>query len=368
MTGPRPVRVEELPSLRALVNSVFLPDSANDMFQFFPQLFNEQNCGNLLVFEEAGRVISHVGRTQRWASLAGSLVQVACIGAVSTYPEYRNQHLASTLLQSACDQAIAAGVDFMMISGGLGMYRRVGAADVGRDHRVSLRLDDARRLPREDLSIAPFSESDIEFCERAYARKSARFVRTRDDWEWFLRSRSCMTHIADLWVVRVDDVPCAYIASYKPADDSEVFVVEHAGDETAVAGALWNVAVQSGADSIGIHVQAEEPYLRQRLVDAGGRPETNHSMGTLLLLNIPQLIERMRPWFETRIGMKAAHDLRVTQDGEAVTFSVCGESCTVSGKAAAAEFIFGNHDRAMPDGLLGRVFPIPGLWYGLNYV
>ena len=368
MTGPRPVRVEEFPSLQALVNRVFLWESSADMFQMFPQLFNEGNASNLIVYEDEGRVISHVGMTQRWASLGGSLARVACIGAVATYPEYRNRHLASTLLETACGRAEAEGVDFMLISGGLGMYRRVGAADVGRDYRVSLRLDEARRMPREDLSIAPLSEPDIEFCMEAYGRKPARFIRARDDWDWFIRSRSCMTHNVDLWVIRVEDVPCAYMVSYKPADDSEAFVVEHAGDETAIAGALWNVTVQTGADSIGIHVQGTEPHLRRRLVDAGGRAETLHSMGTLLLRNLPRLIERMRPWFETRIGLAAARELCVTQQGEQFMFAADGESCAVSGKQAAAEFVFGNHERAVPGGVLGKAFPIPSLWYGLNYV
>jgi len=368
MTGPRPVRVEEFPSLGALVDSAFLPGKPETMFGHFPQLFNERNVDNLLVFEEEGRVISHVGMTQRWASLGGCTVRVACIGAVATYPEYRNQRLASTLLQTACDRAVAAGVDFMQISGGLGMYRRVGAADFGPGYRVSVSLDAARRIPREDLSVVPFTESDIEFCESVYERKTARFVRPRDDWDWFAESRSCMTHKVDLWIVRIGDAPCAYLVCHRPADDTEVFVMEHAGDDTAIAGALWNVAGHYNADSIAIHAQANERALRQMLVDAGGRSEPNHAMGTILLLNVPQLIDRMRPWFEMRIGMEAARNVRVMENDGQYTFAIGAEQLVVSGRMAAGEIIFGHHDRAIPPGLLSKAFPIPSLWYGLNYV
>ncbi len=368
MNGPRPVRFEEFPSLGELVDSAFMAGTSESMIRHFPQLFNERNVENLLVFEEAGRIVSHVGMTQRWASLGGCTARVACIGAVATYPEYRNRRLASTLFKEACDRAAADGVDFMMISGGLGMYRRVGAADVGLDSRVFVPLDAARRLPREDLSIAPFSEADVDFCQAAYVRKCAHFVRPRDDWDAFLLSRSCMSHEVDVWVVRVEDTPCAYVVCYKPADDTEVFVMEHAGDDTAVAAALWNVAGHFDAQSAAIHVQGTEPGLRELLVNAGARAEPMHSSGTLLLLNAPQLIERLRPWFETRIGMEAARDLRVAEDGGQYTFALGDERLVVSGKAEAAEVIFGNHDRAKPPGVLGRAFPAPGLWYGLNYV
>src|SRR5260221_13879810 len=97
MEEPRAVREDEFESLRALTDAVFRPG----MPEQYPQLFNADNRENLRVCVDAGRCVSHVGMTQRKASLLGVPIQVCCIGAVCTYQEYRGQGLASRCFEDA---------------------------------------------------------------------------------------------------------------------------------------------------------------------------------------------------------------------------------------------------------------------------
>ena len=116
MEGPRAVEASEMPSLSELVDTVFRGAPNNVMFSQYPQLFNEANRDNLLVFVDGGRVVSHYGMVQRWATVCGCTVRVACVGSVATYESHRGQRLASRLMQANVAKATADGADFAMIS------------------------------------------------------------------------------------------------------------------------------------------------------------------------------------------------------------------------------------------------------------
>jgi GNAT superfamily N-acetyltransferase len=366
MEGPRSLTRVELPSLAVLVDTVFMDGEQGRMARCFPTMFNEANCANLLGFVDQSRVVAHLGMTQRWASLGGALVRVACIGAVATYPEYRGRGLASTLLRTACARATADGVDFMLISGGLGIYRRAGAADFGRDWRVTVPRTVAERLALDGVALRPMVPEDVPFCAAAYAEQAAHFIRPRDDWEWFLQSQTCMGKPVELLLALRNDVPCAYLVCHKPEDDNEVFVVEHAGD--GIAAAVVPLLDRYGARAAAFHVQGTEPGLLHVLKSAGAHCEQEASHGTLLLLNVPQLIDRLRPYFETVVGIHPAKALTVEQSSDQFSVRLGPETATWKSNVAAAEAIFGHWDRPSLQGMLGKAFPVPSLWYGLNYV
>src|SRR5581483_7666368 len=140
--GPRALKPNEWTQLDALVSAVFRPQ----MFHDYPQLFNERNRHNLRIVAEDGKVVTHVGMIERPASLAGCRIDVACIGAVATYPDYRGKGFASQAFQDCCDKAAADGIDIMLISGGRGLYTRVGCRQVRQDWDVAIAPEGASAL------------------------------------------------------------------------------------------------------------------------------------------------------------------------------------------------------------------------------
>src|SRR5579862_8267342 len=149
MDGPRAVRLDEMDALRKLTDVVFRPG----MPEQYPQLFNNENLDNLRVCFDGSTCVSHVGMTQRNASLMGCTIRVCCIGSVATHPDYRNQGLASACFESAVEKAYADGVDVMIVSGGRGLYTRNGCPRLGRDYKVKISTEGLREYPI-DTSVA----------------------------------------------------------------------------------------------------------------------------------------------------------------------------------------------------------------------
>ena len=205
--GPRALKPDEWDQLNAVVSAVFRPQ----MFHDYPQLFNEANRANLRVVAEDGQVVCHVGMTERPATLAGCRIDVCCIGAVATYPEYRGRGFASLAFQDSCEKAAAAGIDILLISGGRGMYTRVGCRQVGNDWDFAITADAANYV--KVVVGAPHLGTPVQLggrgrvpdgatldtLRRLYQLEVARFLRPLDDWRMAFECENGMNTASDFW-------------------------------------------------------------------------------------------------------------------------------------------------------------------------
>jgi len=368
MEGPRGLHAEELSSLGTLVDTVFMPDEPGRMLKIFPSLFNKDNLENLLVFTDRGAVISHVGMTQRYASLAGCTVKVACIGAVATYEAYRGNGLATQLMEKAVQKSRADGVDFMLISGGRGLYRRLGAADVGLHHRVHITRPVAEAFKSADVTVEPVADSELPAVMAAYRLRVARFVRPLDDWRWFLETRTCACRDAELLVVRNDGIFSGYLLTATTMDKGILQVMEFVGHPFALASAFAAAIEQRNAAGLTLVLQEEDHALRELAVAAGIALEPVHFSGTLLLVNTMQLLQRLQPYFAERAGMLVANQLKFEEKDGQFTLTWQSKAQSVKGRQALAELLFGNHERSLDSTWTTSFLPAPPLRYGINYV
>jgi len=367
MEGPRAIHATEFASLNRLVNAVFGDPDIGDMFTSFPSLFDPRNRENLLVMVDEGEVVSHAGMVQRWASLNGCTVRVGCIGAVATYESHRGQGLASRLFEHACEKARRDGVDFLMISGDRPLYLAAGATYVGRDRSALVGPEAADALGDPDVSVEPLDVHELDACRAAYDAKPARFVRPLDDWRWSLDTRRCAGRAVDWSLVRKGDATCGYLIHRGGPAAGLRQIVEWAGDATAVAGAIRPLIEERGEQRGNIHIQRGDSALRGLLLAAGVELRPVPTSGTYLLINFEQLMGRLRPFFETQIGIEAASRLSFARNGDRFLFGMGEEREEVEGKAEAARVVFG-HPELLSEGLAKRLFPAPSLWYGANYV
>jgi hypothetical protein len=337
------------------------------MFREYPTVFNEENAHNCLVMVDDGRVVTHVGMTLRWASIAGCTVRVACIASVATDEAYRNRGLASKVFAAACDKALAEGADFMMISGGRSLYRRVGAVDVGRDLIGTVDLATAKALHDRSIHIDDFRESDLDACAALYDTRVARFVRPLDDWQWLVRSRSVMSQEVDINIARRKGAACGYFITGKKSKEGVKEVIEFAGGDSVIAGALKSMLALSASRAVKMRLQQGDTALKALLESAGVLLKPEKTMGTLLLINFPQLMARLKPWFEQRLGIARAKTLSFKQEGERFLFAA-GDNAAALNRGEAATAIFGYPEKPLLTGVLAEVFPCPTLYYGANYV
>lgn len=367
MEGPRAVAPHEMASLSRLVDTVFVGGAEGRMFADFPTLFHERNRENLIVFSESGTVVSHVGQVYRWATLGGCTVRVSLIGSVATLESHRGARLAGHLFAAACEKARADGIDYMMISGDRTLYLSAGATFVGRDLEATLHRAAANRLVDCAVEVVPGTAADVPFCAAAYDAKPARFVRPLDDWKAFVETGQCAGS-ATWSIVRWDGEFGGYIVHQINREAGLLRIGEWGGEPRSVLAALGPLMSQYGADHAALHVQSGDATMEAAVRSAGATLRQTPASGTHLLVNFPQLMARLRPWFEARIGLDEAADLEFTQDGERYTFALGNDRHTVEGKAAAARLIFGHGEYSPPEGVLRRLFPIPSLWYGISYI
>ena len=368
MDGPRSLRPDELPSLSRLVDKVFGSRHDGDMFRMFPTLFCEQNCESLLVVADNDVPVSHVGMTLRWASLGGCTVGVACIGAVATYEEHRGNGYATRLMAHACEKAVAWGADIMMISGGRGLYRRMGSADVGLDYGVTVDEPTAGNLSTPGFAVSDMEPGDASACAALYRTKPVHYIRTAEDWREFTRARYCMCREVDFLMVRKGPALCAYFVAAHEPEKNSVRIMEFAGDSVALAATIPYLLTRYQEPAVTLHLQAEDTALRALLEDAGALVTPTKTTGTLLLLDANRLMKRLHPFFEAQVGREDASRLRFHKEGDTFIFALGQEECAVAGNAAAAEAVFGSHEHPAPGALLERLFPAPTLWYGLSYI
>ncbi|MSQ42614.1 MAG: GNAT family N-acetyltransferase [Chloroflexi bacterium] len=387
--GPRALRGDEWPLLDHLVSTVFRPE----MFHDYPQLFNAANRANLRVIREGDQVVTHVGFTVRPAVLLGSVINVACIGAVATAPEARGRGLGSMCVQDAFDHASAAGVDLMLISGGRGLYTRVGCREVGVDHRFILESGDTAGragVARPGLALVPVTAADIRALGAIHEREAVRFVRPRDDWERAFDCGIVMNTPSDFWGVADGSGVIAYVVVHRPdrvryrkAEDALfVRVVEHAGPRDAVAHALPALIDRYGAARAEVHVGGHDMDLVRALRHAGlhGVPEA--SSGTIRVVDFPRLMGKVRPLIAGRTGHDLASRLVFEADERAGSarggFSIGDGTRTirVADHASLGPWLFGTPEgtHSVPQGDpslaadLASALPLPALWYGVNYV
>ena len=100
------------------------------------------------------------------------------------------------------------------------------------------------------------------------------------------------------------------------------------------------------------------------------------TVGTCVMINFPQLMERLRPYFVERVGEEIGNALRFAEIRDRYTMALGEEVFAIPSRGCATHFVFGTmEERPTPppsEGILAEVykkaFPIPALYYGINYV
>lgn len=395
--APRALQPDEWEQLRALVNASLFPG----MFERYPQLFNEANRQNLRVIAADSRVASHVGMTERPATLLGSRVDVACVGGVATLEGERGRGYASALFQDACDKAARDGVDFMLISGARRLYTRVGCRRVGADAEYDVLPEHtpALRAPAPDLEIQPVESLDVAATTLGalYATEPTRFLRPREDWQWALKSGWALNRPASIFAFSRSGTARAYAVVWRPLQeatengarpDASRFsrAAEIAGDRTTLVAGLAALVEALDVGRLIVHAGQWDVALRSMLEAAGLTPRPAHSWGTLRVINFPQLMERLRPLLAERLGQAEAGRLHFWTDappgGPDGRFGIRrdDEEVVIEGLGTLGVFLFGSVDPEVGEAagaciqgssrlrtLLSRVLPLPALWYGLNF-
>lgn len=291
--GPRGADPAEVAAVVALADDIFAAE-ARDMGPSFPTLFSAANADWLRTYWDGADCVSHVGIWRGAVVSRGRRLTVAHVGAVCTRPAYRNRGLAAALLGDAMTRLHERGVALLLISGGRGLYQRVGARPFGRLLRYRVPCAALRQLPeaRGELPTA-------DQLAALYAREPLHYERSAAEWASLLPAKGFLppTRGRGALAVRLEagrSEPDAYVllgAPREPRGEAQAGPVlpvdEFAGDRRAVLAAVAAAVEAAGARVAELLVQPGDAQLRGLLADLGVSGEVCGQQGTARVLNVP---------------------------------------------------------------------------------
>lgn len=375
LDGPRAVRPAELAGVVRLATSIFRREGDIDMGAAFPTFFNEQNLPNLRIMLESGRPVAMAGCVLRHLSLSGTKLPVALVGTVCALEEYRGQGIAGRIVEDVVAHAVAQGAAAILVSGGRGLYRRMGCADAGLWRVV--RVNNSQALPRLACSVGEWTSNDIPQMAALYQAEPVRFERDAEEMRTLLEARSLYARTARVWVCQVGEKLAAYACTTGPDTGSEEHVLkilEIAGSRHALLASLPALLAASHAESAEIETAASDLEM-EILANAWDLPSVDRGFhGTVKIVDRPRFFSAIEGHIALRLN-RAERAALVIDCGSTVVFRYQGEEISITDDSDLAALVFGSiaHASPTPGGrrlmkILARLFPMPLPGYGLNYI
>ncbi|MCX7031052.1 MAG: GNAT family N-acetyltransferase, partial [Spirochaetes bacterium] len=371
MEGPRAVRADELSAVVELSDTVFGEYSPHDMGRWYPTLFCRENLGHLRVFVDDGRPVALAGFTINRVVTPGASFTAACIGSVCTLKSHQGQGLGTRLMHDCVAAALSEAVPVLLVSGGRGLYRRMGCIDAGRYGTV--------RVPRRAVPSAGVREvrewrlGDVPRMAELHRAEPVRFERSEQEWYAFLRTGRVADSPCRTWVVSAPGRPGdieAYLCAQETVETPQgraASVQEIAGSRLAVLAALPPVMDAMRADLADVDSPVSDRGMAAIAAQFGLQVVPRGFHGTVKVIDPPRLLPALRRFVGSGISIEAGAD--------GFVFRLGTESFTVRGLDEVTAFMFGSIEKqaALPGPgplrlALDTAFPIPLPDYGLNYI
>jgi GNAT superfamily N-acetyltransferase len=294
--------------------------------------------------------------TVRDLSIDGVLIRAACIGSVCTREDYRGRSLASRLTEDCIAAASARGASVILVSGGRGLYHRIGCIDAGL-FRV-IRMDRASRRPEVSCQVREWTESDLPDLQALHERERVRFVRAPGEMRALLQTRAVRCRPVRTWIVRVGERAAAYLC----VSDSRVR--ELAGSRHAVLAAAPAILEASSGEQLELEIAASDAEMTSLASSFGLASRITGMDGTLKIIDRRSFLAALSPRLPASLSIEC---------GEAVELRAGSESMRVNSDEDLAALAFGSVERPpLETGRMGEmlrgVFPLPLPAYGLNYI
>ncbi|UCE85814.1 MAG: GNAT family N-acetyltransferase [Deltaproteobacteria bacterium] len=210
----RTLRAAEREPLLDLLDGWELADGwrGRDFFRRYLELDARFADENVLVAEDAGRMIGCVQVFPREVRIAGAEVRLGGIGTVFTKPERRGRGVSRALLERAIAAMRERGMQLsLLFAGPIELYARLGWHSWGT--RAVYRLDTARGTAAPRAAVEAFEpERHLEAVSALHAAYSGGLDGTvvRDAAAWQTSLRLAGNPDEEFWVARRAGRVCAY--------------------------------------------------------------------------------------------------------------------------------------------------------------
>jgi len=400
MEGPRAAKIEELPLVEKLSNTVFRTrvDDGQTMFQEFPDLFSVENIENVRIVVEDGIPVSNMNYLIRPVSIYGCTINTASLGAVATLEKYRGRGYASALLDDCIERMSNQGAHVLLISGDRRLYRNVGSVPAGLMYNFSINSDNNLKVDLSDFEQYTIRKIDIENCSnydfyklvKLYRNENIRFIRGFDEFKRLLSSRKHLRKITDqkkIIVVEDKDEFAAYM--YMGVNGKNGYIYDCAGSreliiKTCIKLVKENILESAGGRVLPYHKQAID-FCRLSNINLDER----RLIGTIKIVDFPGLMKALRQYFYEIFNSEFIDKIEFISDEKGSGFKLADKKCIIPDKEKLNDLIFGGEEVNKEDliwetengscftdtdyekfmNFFESVFPIPFIDpYSLNYI
>ena len=384
--GPRLVQREETIDSVKLFNLCFEVPGTVDEEKILRSYKPPRRGGTYAIFHK-GKPVSQIGIFHDRLKMLDGTIQAGSIGGVCTHPDFRNQGLASRLLEHCAQQLKKEGATLMLISGDRGVYTRAGNVPHGKF--VYFPCIPVKESPASgNITVRKATLEDTLLCTHLYQAEPVHFVRRKSDFAAALENPMDGTYLyANPWIVERAGRAVAYLFLGIPYGQSESLgirhVSEYAGSRAALAEAIKLIVKQDRLQKVHWSVAWQDLELIQLLKDHGYESTVVPLYGqTLRILDFPRFMKGLRPTMETRLDARLLRDLRFEQSGALLGGQGGDRYAIVRGRerleldgAAMTCLVLGNsnsgagtvHATGALEEVISTLFPLPSFLPGLNY-
>lgn len=379
---------EDFPAVLQLINSIF-PVRAKIPFKMeekFPLFLCVDNLENIRVICQNGRPVSVAGYFPSTLSIEGCEVRVASVGSVCTDSEYRDQGLASKIMNDLEAEVKQKGIGLLLISGTRSLYLRRNCALIGGFMKYEL---DKTSIPLtslpSDVEIVDYEPEFLNQVVHLYNHEHVRFIRS------FIEFRALMESalIADYdctyrmcVIKRTARIAAYFLLRIFHQNDAWGEVVEYAGDRDLVAAALKMMLAVGALNRIRVHVPVDDPLISY-LRELPARLRNENQLGTVKITDFSTLIKDLTPYFSQYTPHEYLHSMRSNEKNGHFSFASLSGLLKMECAESMVQLIFGfPSNKRLPKYLreqvkqqpeleefINSVLPIPLPWTGnMNYV
>jgi GNAT superfamily N-acetyltransferase len=387
--GPRLVRKEELVASARLARICFAGAEIDNEAEILANYVPPKRGGTYILAYQ-GKPVSQIGIFHDHIKMYDGDIRTGSIGGVCTHPDYRGRELASHLLKHCTQRLVDEGATLMLISGGRGLYTRLGNVPHGRFISFSIKpgQSNERRSTFADLVVRKATEADALTCNQLYQAEPIHFVRRKADFSMVLHDPLNNPYIhAEQWIIERSGQTVAYLflgTEWGVELGAGIrHVGEYAGSRLALADALKIIMTQNDLKELFWSVALQDVELIHLLQGGGNNgaiaPLSGH---TLRIINFPGFMNDLRPILRARLDANLLRGLRFEQSGpllgglgaDQYTITRGTDRLQLNG-ASMTSLIMGDSNIEVKSihlpGALAEIipalFPLPSFLPGLNY-
>ncbi len=379
LTALRPALQSEL---NRRFNQVFTPDIPIKLERDFAASYDRANLSNACVALDGRKLAAHAVAKPVDLRMHGCALKWASYGNVMTLDAYRGKGIASRINARLWAKMKREGVDGIFISGGRGLYTRVGATPSGDYFRHWVKPSQLSKLAGlGKLELRLCAPKDLPALLQLQNAETVGFRRHERDFRGPLKDGVAFLGPARAWLFSSGGGPLAYVVLGPSWNERKLRrwryanIVDYAGDRAALLAGLGLLLKRGRRKGAELLVAASDASLRFLLEGCGSKGKWRDSHGTHLLLHPARLIRRLVPWFEARLGADAAR-LRFSTSGKGFQFRLGSSSHKLKDLQALTRLLMGQKPSAWKASLpksgalrraLENIFPLPFPIIGLNW-